>query len=151
MYTRSLLVLVLLLLSSLMFLAQSSPRHVAAGPGPTAAAGARVSIATFYAQPFQGRRMANGQRYDMNDPTTTAANAWPLGTHLRVRRIAGGPWDASLTTAERNRFMNHSIEVVVRDRGAFTHAVDLSRAAFSQLGRPSEGVIRVQVEPISTK
>src|SRR5262249_5229688 len=60
-----------------------------------------VSVATFYADLFQGRPMANGQRFDMYDPTTAASNSWPLGTRLRVRRIPGSPGDASLTPADR--------------------------------------------------
>ncbi len=125
-------------------------RPVAAAP-PAAPSGPVISVATFYAGPFQGKPMANGQRYDMNDPTTTASNLWPLGTRLRVRRIPGSPYDAKLTLAERNRVMGRWIEVVVRDRGAFAHAVDLSKAAFALLGSPSEGVIRVQVQAVTGK
>jgi rare lipoprotein A (peptidoglycan hydrolase) len=123
-------------------------------PQPTraeaAAAGggaAITGIATFYADDFNGRPMADGVPFNMDDPTTTAANAWPLGTRLRLRRLPGSPWDATLTAAERARFFNRSIEVIVRDRGAFTHALDLSRAAFAQLGRPDEGLIHVSIEP----
>lgn len=125
---------------------------VADGPAARASpprSAVREGLATFYGAHFQGKRMANGARFDLHDPTTVASNDWPLGTHLRIRRVAGGPWDRSLSAAERRRYFGRSIEVVVRDRGAFTHPVDLSQAAFALLGRPSEGVIRVQVEVLS--
>jgi rare lipoprotein A (peptidoglycan hydrolase) len=74
--------------------------------------------------------MANGARFDPNDPTTVAANRWPLGTWLRVC------------------YLNRCIDVQVRDRGAFSHALDLSYAAFSQLAPPSTGVITVTISPM---
>jgi rare lipoprotein A (peptidoglycan hydrolase) len=74
--------------------------------------------------------MADGAHFDPNDPTIVAANRWPLGTWLRVCHL------------------DRCIEVQVRDRGAFGHAVDLSYAAFSQLAPPSAGVITVTVSRI---
>jgi len=90
--------------------------------------------ATWYGHPYHGRRMANGQVFDMNDPTTTASNEFPLGTWLRVTNPANGV----------------SIDVQVRDRGAFTHALDLSQAAFRQLTGGTGGGrlwVRYQVIP----
>jgi hypothetical protein len=91
--------------------------------------------ATWYGAGFQGSPMADGFRYNMYDPTTTAANVYPLGSWLRVTRLSTG----------------RSIVVQVRDRGDFRYPdiVDLSYAAFSELADPSAGVIRVQVEPTS--
>lgn len=71
--------------------------------------------------------MANGSQFNPADPTTAAANGWPLGTWLRVCHV------------------DRCIEVQVRDRGAFTHALDLSHGAFSQLAPPSTGVIVVTI------
>lgn len=75
-------------------------------------------------------RMANGAYFDPYDPTTTAANRWPLGTWLRVCHL------------------DRCIDVQVRDRGAFSHALDLSYAAFSMLASPSTGVITVSISRI---
>jgi len=75
-------------------------------------------------------RMADGSYFDPNDPTIAAANGWPLGTRLRVC------------------YLERCIEVQVRDRGAFSHALDLSYAAFGQLAPPSVGVITVTVSRV---
>ena len=92
-----------------------------------------TGVATWYGAYFQGRAMSNGERYNMWDPTTAACNIYPLGTRLRVTRVATG----------------ESIIVRVTDRGAFRAPilVDLSYAAFAQLADPAEGVIRVTIEP----
>src|SRR5579885_1398591 len=120
----------------------------AAGFSAQPAKGEITGLATFYADAFEGRTMADGHRFEMDDPTITAANAWPLGTRLLIRRAPGGPWDATLTPEQRKRYFGTTIVVTVRDRGHFTHALDLSRAAFAQLGRTDEGVIRLYIEPI---
>ena len=90
-----------------------------------------TGIATWYGGGGDGYGpediMANGAYFDPNDPTTTAANRWPLGTWLRVCHL------------------DRCIDVQVRDRGAFSHALDLSYAAFSQLASPDAGVIDVAV------
>ena len=106
-----------------------------------------VGEATFYAGAFQGQTMADGATFNMDDPTIAAANRWPLGEKLCVRRVAGGPWDATLTPQQRSVYFGRAIEVTVSDRGAFTHALDLSRGAFAELGRLDEGVIRVAITP----
>lgn len=93
---------------------------------------AEEGLATWYGQPYHGRRMANGQVFDMYDPTTTASNRFPLGTWLRVTNPANG----------------RSVEVQVRDRGAFSHALDLSYAAFAQLAPGGGSTLRVLFEVI---
>jgi rare lipoprotein A (peptidoglycan hydrolase) len=75
--------------------------------------------------------MADGSPFDPNNPTIAAANDWPLGTWLRVCH------------------QGTCIDVQVRDRGAFSHAVDLSRAAFSLLAPHSRGVIEVTVQELA--
>jgi rare lipoprotein A len=91
-------------------------------------------FATFYHDSLHGDLMANGEPYDMWDPTTAASNLYPLGTRLKVTRVVTG----------------QSIVVRVTDRGAFEPPllVDLSYAAFVSLADPDDGRIRVIVEPI---
>jgi rare lipoprotein A len=88
-------------------------------------------IATWYGEEFHGRPMANGQIYDMNDPTTTACNWYPLGQWLLVS-LQSDP--------------SRQVRVQVRDRGTFTHALDLSKAAFSLLADLRLGVINVNYQ-----
>jgi len=93
--------------------------------------------------------MASGPIYNMFDPTVTASNYWPLGTRLHIRRIPGSPWDSTLDADQRAAYFGSAVTVTVLDRGAFTHALDLSYAAFATLGRPEEGVLRVEIEQLS--
>ncbi len=134
-------------------------RHSAqASPRDTVVSGSLLSsfqqttliagTATYYADDFQGRLMASGRPFDLNDPSIAASNQWPLGTRLRLQRAAGGPYDATLSPAERERYFYHPVIVTVQDHGDFTHALDLSRAAFAQLGRPQEGVISILIESL---
>ncbi len=102
-------------------------------PLPTPPDGAIVGLATWYGV-IDGfgpeDTMADGSQFDPTDPTIVASNRWPLGSWLRV--CLG----------------NHCIEVQVRDRGAFTHTLDLSYAAFSQLAPPGTGVIAVTISRV---
>jgi uncharacterized protein YraI len=111
---------------------QSSP---AAGMSPTQGTEPIRGTAAWYGGEFQGQNMACGQPYDMYDPTTTAANIFPLGTWLRVTNVDTG----------------QSIEVQVRDTGGFGYPMilDLSAGAFSQLADLGQGVISVEVQPLS--
>ena len=87
----------------------------------TGVASAERGYTTWYGPGFHGRVMANGWIFDENDPTTTASNQFPFGTWLRVTNPNNG----------------RLVYVQVRDRGAFAHALDLSRAAYFQLDPPN--------------
>ena len=141
---------VLTVLALLAWATHSHSRPPAPAGGSTGAATPIVEgWATYYADAFQGLPMANGRPFDMRDPTITAANDWPLGTVLEVRRVPGSPWEAILTPDERAAFYSERLVVRVTDRGDFNHPLDLSAAAFARLGRPAEGVIRVAVRALT--
>jgi rare lipoprotein A len=97
-------------------------------------AGPVAGYATFYHHDLHGELMANGEPYDHWNPGTAASNLYPLGTRLKVTRVATG----------------ESIVVRVTDRGGFEAPllVDLSYAAFVRLADPDDGRIRVVVEPV---
>lgn len=107
---------------------------LAAQADPSAKAEGRIveGLATYYADYFHGRVMRNGEIFDMYNPTTTACNIFPLGSWLKVTSKVNG----------------RSVIVRVTDTGAFKSPliVDLSWAAFVQLGREGEGVHPVTVE-----
>jgi len=98
-----------------------------------APASAETGYATWYGPGFHGNVMANGQIFDENDPTTTASTQYPFGTWLKVINPANG------------RF----VIVQVRDRGGFSHALDLSRAAFFALDPPNSWGFAVEYHVVS--
>lgn len=148
---RTITTFVLVLTASAVLIQTRTPRSTAMrSPSALSAPAARavVGTATYYAEDYEGLPMASGDSFDPADATVAAANGWPLGTRLRVRRAPGSPWDETLSPAERDAYYGRSIVVTVLDRGAFSNEVDLSRAAFERLGRRDEGVIRVVIETL---
>ena len=94
------------------------------------AVGASVTgKATYYHPSLSGNLMYCGGIYNPNDPTIVATTVWPCGTPLRVSR--------------GDRY----VDVVVQDTGLLpANHVDLSEAAFQQLGLLAEGSLTVQIE-----
>lgn len=94
----------------------------------------QTGMASFYADKFQGRSTASGERYDKNK-LTCAHLSLPFGTTLRV------------TSLENNR----STVVRVNDRGPFApdRIIDLSRKAAEALGIISAGTGKVKIEVIA--
>lgn len=88
--------------------------------------------ASFYADRFHGRRMANGQLYH-RDSMTCAHLRYPLGTKLLVRNLTNG----------------REVVVTVTDRGPYTRkfVIDLSRAAARQLDIIQLGFQQVEIYP----
>jgi rare lipoprotein A len=101
----------------------------------TAAAGnssARLEtgIASWYGNPFHGRKTANGERFDMNALTAAHPNL-PFGSWVRVRSLLNG----------------RSVDVRINDRGPHIkqRIIDLSRAAAQALGLAGQGTPRVEI------
>ena len=92
-----------------------------------------VGIASYYGHVHQGRRMANGQRFD-ESKLTAASRTLPLGARVKV-------------TSLQNQ---KSVIVTITDRGPAvkTRVIDLSTAAARALGMISRGVDKVRVEPL---
>ena len=90
--------------------------------------------ASWYGIPFNGRRAANGEIFDMN--TLVAAHrTLPFGSILRVTNLNNG----------------RDVEVRVIDRGPFVgnRVLDLARAAAVALDMLGTGTARVRIELIS--
>ncbi len=94
----------------------------------------RYAVASWYGQPFHGRTMANGRRYNMHDPHVVAHKSLPFGTKVKFTNPKTG----------------ESIVAVVQDRGPYIHGreFDLSYEAARRLGTTKVGVARLQVERI---
>lgn len=88
--------------------------------------------ASYYANKFQGRRTASGQRYDKNK-LTAAHRKLRFGTKVRVTNERNGKW----------------VIVTINDRGPFVRGrdIDLSRKAFMAIA-PGKwgGELRVKIE-----
>ena len=95
----------------------------------------RIGKASFYANFFAGRKMANGRRMDPNDKNA-ASRTLPLGTPARVTNLKTG----------------RSVIVTIEDRGPYVRGriVDLSPSTAQEIGiTRREGVAMVVVAPIS--
>ncbi len=92
--------------------------------------------ASYYADKFQGKKMANGQPY-RKGKLTAAHKKIPLGTQVRV------------TNPKNHR----SVKVKITDRGPHTRGrmLDLSRAAASRLGIVQAGVAPVKIKVLKPK
>jgi rare lipoprotein A len=91
-----------------------------------------TGLASWYGQPFHGRRTATGEVYDMN-AMTAAHKTMPLPSYARVRNLKNG----------------REVIVRVNDRGPFYpgRVIDLSRAAARKLR--IAGLAMVEVERIT--
>ena len=105
----------------------SVPRSVE--PGYT-----EVGYASWYGDPYHGRRAANGEIYDKNQ-LTAAHLTLPFGTMTKV------------TNLENDR----SVVVRITDRGPFVKGriIDLSQAAASRVALIGPGTALVRLEVLS--
>ncbi|MBB3180943.1 septal ring lytic transglycosylase RlpA family protein [Variovorax sp. Sphag1AA] len=115
----------------------SAPKPAsAAKPGPDRSGARQVGKASFYADKFAGRKMADGTRMDPNDDNA-ASKTLPLGSVARVTNLENG----------------RSVIVTIQDRGPYVKGriVDLSPASARELGiSRADGLARVEVVPLST-
>jgi rare lipoprotein A len=86
--------------------------------------------ASWYGPGFHGKLMANGQKFNQNDPTVVAHKSYAFGTRLRVTNTTNG----------------RTITVRVQDRGPFVgrRCLDFSKAAAEKLGFRNAGVTTVE-------
>jgi len=91
-------------------------------------------VASWYGEPYHGRRAANGEVFDMG-ALTAAHRTMPFGTWLRVDN-------------ETNR---KSVNVRVIDRGPFVQGrvIDLSRRAAEEISMIGPGLAPVKLTVIS--
>ncbi len=92
---------------------------------------AEEGLASWYGEPFHGRRAANGEIYDMYKPTA-AHRTLPLESLVRVTNLRNG----------------RTTDVRINDRGPFVEGrvLDLSLAAARELEMVAAGVVPVRIE-----
>lgn len=102
-------------------------------PIPSARGFVQEGVASWYGSDFHGRPTSSGERYDM-DAMTAAHKTLPLGTWVKVTKLAGGT----------------SIIVRINDRGPFVQGriIDLSRKAARTLHMLGPGTAQVRIEAV---
>lgn len=99
-------------------------------PIPSAVGYREQGLASWYGEPFHGRRTSNGEVYNMFGPTA-AHKTLPMQTMLLVRNLDNG----------------RSTVVRVNDRGPFVREriIDLSYTKAKELGVVARGTARVEI------
>ena len=114
-------------------------------PAPERSAGARErgsgpadriasdGDASYYGDPYHGRRTANGETFDKNK-LTAAHRTMPFDTWVRVENLTNG----------------RTVDVRINDRGPFVdgRVIDLSEAAAREVDMIRSGVAPVRLEVI---
>ena len=107
----------------------------AARPQPDLSGRKRIGIASFYAQRFAGRQMADGAKMDPQG-INAASRTLPLGTTAKVTNVRTG----------------QSAVIVILDRGPYAKGrlVDLSPATARKIGITRDmGIVKVAGAPIA--
>ena len=99
-------------------------------PLPSAEGYVETGTASWYGNPFHGRKTSNGETYNMYD-WTAAHKTLPMNTRLLVENLGNG----------------RSTTVRINDRGPFvgTRIIDLSYNVARDLGIMKEGTGRVRI------
>ena len=107
--------------------APSARRHPSA-PAPIIQG--EEGIASWYGRPYNGRRTASGQIYNMY-AMTAAHRTLPFGTLVKVHDLENG----------------HSVVVRINDRGPFVEGriIDLSYAAAKAMDMPGTALVRLHI------
>lgn len=113
---------IFLLTSALLFISLFSNAQIQTGK------------ASFYADKFEGRSTASGEKYK-HSKMTAAHKTLPFGTKVKVTNLAN----------------NESVEVVINDRGPYVEGrvIDLSKSAATKLGFVNLGVTDVTIEVVN--
>lgn len=87
--------------------------------------------ASYYADYFQGRKTANGEKFKQRK-LTAAHKTLPFGTRVKVVNLKNGK----------------SVKVRINDRGPFVEGrtIDLSKKAARKLGMVADGVVPVKIK-----
>jgi rare lipoprotein A len=95
-----------------------------------------TGIASWYGVPYDGRRTASGEIYDMRQ-LTAAHRTLPFNTWLQVTNLTNGK----------------RVEVKVNDRGPFVRGrvIDLSLGAASEIDMVRQGTAKVRLKVIAPR
>jgi rare lipoprotein A len=128
-----------LCLCVLVLLAACSGKHVPMShpsrANPSARASELEGFASYYAEPYHGRRTASGEVFDTYKAMTAAHRTLPFHTVVRVQNTANGK----------------EVEVRINDRGPFIagRIIDLSVRAARAIDMLRPGVVLVKLQILS--
>jgi len=102
---------------------------------PSARASELEGFASYYAEPYHGRRTASGEVFDTYEAMTAAHRTLPFNTVVRVKNTANGK----------------EVEVRINDRGPFIagRIIDLSVRAAREIDMIRPGVVLVKLQVLS--
>jgi rare lipoprotein A len=111
--------------------APAHPKHGKTPQPPAPVGYTEEGNASWYGNPFHGRRASNGEVYDMNK-LTAAHRTLPFETMVRVTNLNNGK----------------STTVRITDRGPFVdnRIIDLSQAAAREIESIGPGIVPVRIE-----
>jgi rare lipoprotein A len=111
-----------------------TPPPAAAHPQPVPGEYVEEGVASWYGEPFNGRRTSNGEIYDMYQ-FTAAHRTLPFGAIVRVTNLRNGK----------------QTEVRINDRGPFVanRVIDLSLSAARAIEMVGPGTSEVRLEMLS--
>jgi rare lipoprotein A len=111
--------------------APAHPKHAKTPPAPAPVGYTEEGNASWYGNPFHGRRASNGEVYDMYK-LTAAHRTLPFETMVRVTNLNNGK----------------STTVRITDRGPFVdnRIIDLSQAAAREIESIGPGIVPVRIE-----
>jgi rare lipoprotein A len=115
----------------LVVLAACSGKHVPVSH-PSARGSELEGLASYYAEPYHGRRTASGEVFDTYAAMTAAHRTLPFNTVVRVQNQANGK----------------AVEVRINDRGPFIagRIIDLSIRAARTIDLIRPGVVLVKLQ-----
>ncbi|MEP6534081.1 MAG: septal ring lytic transglycosylase RlpA family protein [Bryobacteraceae bacterium] len=118
----------------LCFVSGCGPKKKVKVAKPAPIGSTETGIASWYGDPYHGRRAANGEIYDM-EKLTAAHRTLPFGTWVRVRNLTN----------------DKTVDVRIQDRGPFVHhrIIDLSRAAAREIELLGPGTTKVKLTVIA--
>jgi len=111
-----------------------APPSPPTGSVPATIGSTETGTASWYGEPYHGRRSASGEIFDM-EKLTAAHPALPFQTWVEVTNLSNGK----------------QVDVRITDRGPFIRGriIDLSMAAARQLDMVRTGTARVQLKVIT--
>ncbi|MBS7333520.1 MAG: septal ring lytic transglycosylase RlpA family protein [Weeksellaceae bacterium] len=92
-----------------------------------------TGIVSWYADKFHGSKTSSGELYNKNE-YTAAHKTLPFGTKVKVTNVRNGK----------------SVIVKINDRGPHSKSrvLDLSRAAFTEIGSINAGILNIEMEVV---